>query len=287
MRKFSWFDAINIGIMLLLLAVVLYPFLYMLNVSLSGSVYVMKGQVSLWPKGLNLQMYAIALNDQRLWTGFRNSVLYTASGTAISLLCTAMGAYSLSKKKMLFQKQLLMAIVVTMFFGGGMVPTFLVVKSLGLVDTFWAMIIPGAISAWYLLIMKTFFAGIPQELEEAGKIDGLTDIGMFYRIALPLSKASLATIGLFYAVGIWNNFSTPLLYLRNADLVPLQVVLREIVLSGQTNLQGNFSLGRDQQIVEESLKYATILIGTFPILLAYPFLQKYFVKGVTLGSLKG
>lgn len=287
MRKFSWFDAINIGIMLLLLAVVLYPFLYMLNVSLSGSVYVMKGQVSLWPKGFNLQMYAIALNDQRLWTGFRNSVLYTASGTAISLLCTAMGAYSLSKKKMLFQKQLLMAIVVTMFFGGGMVPTFLVVKSLGLVDTFWAMIIPGAISAWYLLIMKTFFAGIPQELEEAGKIDGLTDIGMFYRIALPLSKASLATIGLFYAVGIWNNFSTPLLYLRNADLVPLQVVLREIVLSGQTNLQGNFSLGRDQQIVEESLKYATILIGTFPILLAYPFLQKYFVKGVTLGSLKG
>ncbi|RAV17395.1 carbohydrate ABC transporter permease [Paenibacillus contaminans] len=287
MRKFSWFDAINISIMLLLLAVVLYPFLYMLNVSLSGSVYVMKGQVSLWPKGFNLQMYAIALNDQRLWTGFRNSVLYTASGTAISLLCTAMGAYSLSKKKMLFQKQLLMAIVVTMFFGGGMVPTFLVVKSLGLVDTFWAMIIPGAISAWYLLIMKTFFAGIPQELEEAGKIDGLTDIGMFYRIALPLSKASLATIGLFYAVGIWNNFSTPLLYLRNADLVPLQVVLREIVLSGQTNLQGNFSLGRDQQIVEESLKYATILIGTFPILLAYPFLQKYFVKGVTLGSLKG
>ncbi|MDF2717517.1 MAG: sugar transporter permease [Paenibacillus sp.] len=286
-RKATLFDVVNVFLMLLLLIVTMYPFVYMIAVSFSDSVSVMKGNVFVWPKGFNTDMYRIVLNDPRIWSGYRNTLLYTSAGTAVSLVFTSMAAYALSKKKMLFHKPITVMIVITMFFSGGMIPTFLVVKSLGLVDTIWAMIVPGAISAWYLIMMRTFFAGLPQELEEAGKMDGLNDIGLFIRIALPLSKAVLATIGLFYAVGIWNNFYTPLLYLRNPDLVPLQVILRNLVLAGQTNMDGSFTLGKDQKIVEESLKYATILVGTLPILVAYPFLQKYFIKGVTVGSLKG
>lgn len=286
-RKATLFDVVNVVLMLLLLIVTVYPFVYMIAVSFSDSVSVMKGNVFVWPKGFNTDMYRIVLNDPRIWSGYRNTLLYTSAGTAVSLVFTSMAAYALSKKNMLFHKPITVMIVITMFFSGGMIPTFLVVKSLGLVDTVWAMIVPGAISAWYLIMMRTFFAGLPQELEEAGKIDGLNDIGLFIRIALPLSKAVLATIGLFYAVGIWNNFYTPLLYLRNPDLVPLQVILRNLVLAGQTNMDGSFTLGKDQKIVEESLKYATILVGTLPILVAYPFLQKYFIKGVMVGSLKG
>lgn len=286
-RKLTVFDAINVLLMLLVMIVTVYPFVYMIAVSFSDQVSVMKGSVYLWPKGFNTDMYRIVLTDPRIWNGYLNTVLYTVVGTTVSLSLTSMAAYALSKKRMLFHGPITVLIVVTMFFGGGMIPTFLVVKAVGLVDTFWAMVIPGAISAWYLIMMRTFFAGLPQELEEAGKIDGLNDVGLFVRIALPLSKAVLATIGLFYAVGIWNNFYTALIYLRNPDLVPLQVILRNIVLAGQTNLDGSFTLGKDQQIVEESLKYATILVGTLPILLTYPFLQKYFVKGVTVGSLKG
>ncbi|MBD2865509.1 carbohydrate ABC transporter permease [Paenibacillus oceani] len=286
-RKITVFDAVNVLLMLLVMIVTVYPFVYMIAVSFSDQVSVMKGSVFLWPKGFNTDMYRIVLTDPRIWNGYLNTVLYTVVGTTVSLSLTSMAAYALSKKRMLFHGPITVMIVVTMFFGGGMIPTFLVVKAVGLVDTFWAMIVPGAISAWYLIMMRTFFAGLPQELEEAGKIDGLNDVGLFVRIALPLSKAVLATIGLFYAVGIWNNFYTALIYLRNPDLVPLQVILRNIVLAGQTNLDGSFTLGKDQQIVEESLKYATILVGTLPILLTYPFLQKYFVKGVTVGSLKG
>jgi putative aldouronate transport system permease protein len=286
-RRLQLFDVINVILMLGLVVVMVYPFVYMAAVSFSDNVSVLKGEVSLWPKGFNLANYEIVLNDPRIWRSYLNTIMYTVVGTAVSLSLTAMGAYALSKKKMLFHKQITLLVVVTMFFSGGIIPTFLVVKGLGLVDTFWAMIIPGAVSAWYLILMRTFFSGLPNELEEAGKMDGLSDIGLFLRIALPLSKASLATIGLFYAVGIWNNFYTALLYLRNPDLVPLQVILRNIVLAGQFNLDGGNSIGKDHQIVEESLKYATILIGTLPILLSYPFLQKYFVKGVTLGSLKG
>lgn len=286
-KKIGWFDIVNVCVMLLLVVVTVYPFLYMIAVSFSDNVSVMKGNVYIWPKGFNTDMYRIVLNDSRIWSGYRNTVLYTVAGTALALALTSMAAYALSKRNMLFHKPITVMIVITMFFSGGMIPTFLVVKAVGFVDTIWAMIIPGAISAWYLIMMRTFFAGLPQELEEAGKMDGLNDIGLFLRIALPLSKAVLATIGLFYAVGIWNNFYSALLYLRNPDLVPLQVILRNLVLAGQTNLDGSFTLGKDQQIVEEALKYATILVGTLPILVAYPFLQKYFIKGVTVGSLKG
>ncbi|KIL40401.1 sugar ABC transporter permease [Gordoniibacillus kamchatkensis] len=267
-------------------AATVYPFLYMISVSLSGDVYVIKNEISLLPKGVNFRAYEVVLQDARIWTSYRNTILYVGIGAPLSLLVTAAGAYSLSKKEMAFNKTFTLMIVFTMFFNGGMIPTFLVVKSLGLVDSFWSMIVPSAISTWNLIIMRTFFLGLPKELEESGKLDGLTEIGIFARIVLPLSTASLATIGLFYAVGIWNNFYSALLYLRNDQLYPLQVVLRNIVMASQMVLNGGSNVG-DNQVLDEPLKYATIIVSTVPMLLVYPFLQKYFVKGALIGSVKG
>ncbi|MCZ8516913.1 carbohydrate ABC transporter permease [Paenibacillus filicis] len=284
-RKWSAGRFLIILFLLAVTVVTIYPFLYMLSVSLSSDVYVIKNEINLLPKGVNFKAYEVVLNDPRIWTAYRNTMLYVLAGTPLSLLITAAGAYALSKKDMIFNRSFTLLIVFTMFFNGGMIPTFLVVKNLGLVDSFWSMIVPAAISTWNLIILRTFFLGLPRELEESGKIDGLNDIGIFFRITLPLSTASLATIGLFYAVGIWNNFYSALLYLRNDQLFPLQVVLRNIVMASQM-VNGASGVG-DNLVLDEPLKYATIIVSTVPILLVYPFLQKYFVKGALIGSVKG
>lgn len=285
--RISLFTVINTFIMLLVAAVMLYPFVYMLAVSLSGDVYVMKGEVTLWPKGFNLRMYELVLGDPKIWTSYRNTIVYTLLGTAIAMLVTSMGAYALSRKDMMFHKGFTLMIVFTMFFGGGMIPTFLIVRSLGLVDTIWGMVLPGAVSTWNLILMRTFFSGIPKELEESGRMDGLNDVGIFFRIIVPLSKPVFATISLFYAVGIWNNFLYPLLYLRSQELFPLQVLLRNLVLAGSVSSGQVTQIGGDNLVVEDSLKYATIMVSTLPILILYPFVQKYFVKGSMIGAVKG
>lgn len=284
--KWNWFDALNALILSGIVLACLYPFVYMLAVSLSDSASIASGEVWLWPKGFNLDMYQYVFEDGRVLKGYKNTLIYVISGTAISLIVTALGAYALSKTKMVMGKPILMLIVFTMFFNGGMIPTFLVVKELGFVNTIWGMVLPGAVGTWNLLIMRTFFIGMPQELEESGKIDGLSEIGIFFRIVLPLSKPVLATIGLYYAVGMWNNFMGPLLYLRDADMQPLQVILRNIVLSGQLTGTDGPVVG-DIVVVEDGLKFATIMVSTLPILLVYPFIQKYFVKGALIGSVKG
>ncbi|MGG4091204.1 carbohydrate ABC transporter permease [Paenibacillus lautus] len=284
--KWSWFDALNALILSGIVMACLYPFVYMLAVSLSDSASIASGEVWLWPRGFNLDMYQYVFEDGRVLKGYKNTLIYVISGTAISLIVTALGAYALSKTKMVMGKPILMLIVFTMFFNGGMIPTFLVVKELGFVNTIWGMVLPGAVGTWNLLIMRTFFMGMPQELEESGKIDGLSEIGIFFRIVLPLSKPVLATIGLYYAVGMWNNFMGPLLYLRDADMQPLQVILRNIVLSGQLTGTDGPVVG-DIVVVEDGLKFATIMVSTLPILLVYPFIQKYFVKGALIGSVKG
>ena len=284
--KWNWFDVLNALILLGVVTACLYPFIYMLAVSLSDSGAIASGTVWLWPKGFNLDMYRYVFEDGRVLKGYKNTFIYVVLGTAISLMVTALGAYSLSKTKMVMGKPILMMIVFTMFFNGGMIPTFLVVKELGFVNTVWGMVLPGAVGTWNLLIMRTFFMGMPQELEESGKIDGLSEVGIFFRIVLPLSKPVLATIGLYYAVGMWNNFMGPLLYLRDADMQPLQVILRNIVLSGQFTGTDGPVVG-DIVVVEDGLKFATIMVSTVPILLVYPFIQKYFVKGALIGSVKG
>lgn len=286
-RKSGIADYIIVIVLLGVVAATLYPFVYMIAVSLSEDVYILKGDITIWPKGFNLKMYQLVLNDPRITSAYINTIRYVVLGTFVSLLMTAAGAYAISKKELPHYKLFTMLIVFTMFFSGGMIPTFLVVKSYGLVDTVWAMVLPTAVSTWNLIVMRTFYSAMPKEVEESGKIDGLNDIGIFIRLILPLSKALLATIGLFYAVGIWNNFYSALLYLRDQNLFPLQVVLRNIVLQGQIASADVSSVGGDNLVVDDALKFTTILVSTLPILLVYPFLQKYFVKGVMIGSVKG
>lgn len=284
--KITLFSVVNIVILLGVVLLTLYPFIYMAAVSLSSNIHVLKGEISWYPKGFNIDMYKVVLKDSRIGTAYWNTIIYVVLGTTISLVITSLGAYALAKKDMVFGRGFTMIIIFTLFFSGGMIPTFLVVKELGVIDTVWGMVLPGAVSTWNLLIMRTFFSNIPAELEESGQMDGLSDFGVFFRIVVPLSQAVFATIGLFYAVGLWNNFLLPLLYLRDQELFPLQVILRNIVLAGQTNQADIAAVGDANVVLEEPLKFATIMVSTVPILLAYPFLQKYFVKGVMIGAVK-
>ncbi|MBA2941224.1 carbohydrate ABC transporter permease [Paenibacillus sp. CGMCC 1.16610] len=284
--KITLFSVVNIVILLGVVLLTLYPFIYMAAVSLSSNIHVLKGEISWYPKGFNIDMYKVVLKDPRIGTAYWNTIVYVVLGTTLSLVITSLGAYALSKKNMVFGRGFTMIIIFTLFFSGGMIPTFLVVKELGVIDTVWGMVLPGAVSTWNLLIMRTFFSNIPAELEESGQMDGLSDFGVFFRIVVPLSQAVFATIGLFYAVGLWNNFLLPLLYLRDQELFPLQVILRNIVLAGQSNQADIAAVGDANVVLEEPLKFATIMVSTVPILLAYPFLQKYFVKGVMIGAVK-
>jgi len=286
-EKIGLFTVVNTVILLGVVAITLYPFVYMLAVSLSQDIYVMKGEVTIWPKGFNLKMYKLVFDDPKIWLAYKNTIIYVVAGTAISMIVTSMGAYALSRKDMGYHKFFTLLVVFTMFFSGGMIPTFLVVRSLGLMDTVWGMVLPGAVNTWNLILMRTFFSGIPKELEDSGRVDGLTDIGIFFRVVIPLSQAVFATIALFYAVAMWNNFMLPLLYLRDPDMFPLQVLLRNLVLAGSVSSGAVTNIGGDNLVVEDSLKFATIMVSTLPILLVYPFVQKYFVKGAMIGAVKG
>lgn len=268
--------------------VTLYPFIYMVSVSLSDAIYVMKNEISFFPKGINFDMYKFVLKDSIIFTGYKNTFIYVTLGTAISLVLTSMAAYALSKgKRLIFAKQFNILILITMFFNGGMIPSFLNVRDLGMIDTVWGMVFPAAVSAWNLILMRSFFYAYPSEIEDSGYIDGLNDFGVFYHLVLPTSKAVLATIGLFYAVGLWNTFFLPYVYLQSPEKYPLQIVLRNLILAGLSVNGQSATPMQDTVIVEDSLKFTTIVISIIPIVAVYPFIQKYFVKGVMVGSVKG
>lgn len=286
-KKISIFTILRTVFLMLVIAATLYPFIYMFSVSVSSDIHVMKNEISFFPKGFNLKMYKFVFEDKRIFTAYKNTIIYVAIGTVISLVITSAGAFALSKKYMMFNKLFNIMIVITMFFGGGMIPTYLTIKNLGLYDTVWAIVLPGAVSTWNLMVMRTFFSQFPSEIEESGKIDGLNDLGVFFYLVLPVSKAILATIGLFYAVSLWNSYLGPLMYLKTQEKYPLQIILREILLSGSNFNNDVVSVGGDSVVVEESLKYATAIVSIIPIIAIYPFLQKYFVKGVMVGSVKG
>jgi putative aldouronate transport system permease protein len=285
--KFSVYSILKNIILLLVVIVTLYPFIYMVSVSISDSIYVLKGEVTLLPRGFNLGVYQMVLSDKHIFSAYMNTVLYTVSGTVIALCVTCAGAYAVSKKRMVGSRFFSMMILFTMFFGGGLIPTYLTVKALGMYNSIWAIILPGAVSTWNFLIMRSFFKQFPSEIEESGKIDGMTDLGVFFRLVLPLSTAVLATIALFYAVGIWNSYFGPMIYLSDNNKYPLQVILRDIVIIGQSNVGHAGGSSGDSVAVDESIKYATIIVSIVPIVLIYPFIQRYFVKGVMIGSLKG
>ena len=255
----------------------------MVAVSLSDNTSILSGNVGLIPKGFNIDMYKMVFEDKRIVSAYGNTILYTLVGTTISLIITSMGAYALSKKHIFGHKPFSIMILITMFFSGGMIPTYLVVSNLGIIDTMWGVVLPGAVTTWNFIIMRSFFSTFPHEIEEAGAIDGLNDVSIFFKLVVPSSKAIFATIGLYYAVSMWNSYFIPFLYLRSEELFPLQMILKELLLIGSSDAAG---VG-DALVVEESLKYATIMVAIAPILAVYPFLQKYFAKGALVGSVKG
>ena len=282
------FDVFNVIFMLLFLLVTLYPFWYVVIVSLSDGKAVLSGQVSLWPVDITLDTYRVVLRDSSIITGFKNTVIYTSLGTFINLVCTSLCAYPLSRPDLLGKKQVMGMIVFTMFFSGGMIPAYLVMNQMQLIDTIWAMVLPGAISTYNMIVMRTFFMGIPESLHESACLDGANDWQVLVRIVLPLSMPIMATMLLFYAVGHWNSYMNALLYLNSKSLFPLQSILRNMVVDGQlSEAQTQVGGGSSFTVIETTMKYATIVVSTLPILLIYPFVQKYFVKGVMIGSIKG
>lgn len=280
------FVVFNYIVLSLLMVATLYPFLYVLAVSLSDPSFILRGKVSIIPQGFTTEAYQRVFKYPFIWTSYRNTIFYTVAGTAINIILTACGAYPLSRKRFSGRKFGTFIVLFSMLFTGGMIPTYLVVKGLGLYNTVWAILLPGAVYSWNLIVMRTFFQQIPEELEEAAKIDGCNEIHIFFRIIIPLSIPAMMTIGLFYAVEHWNSFFNALIYLKDKELFPLQIILRQIVIRNETDeMMGGITQGRD--VVGESIKHATIIVATIPILLVYPFIQRYFVKGAMIGAVKG
>ncbi|MBU5673563.1 carbohydrate ABC transporter permease [Paenibacillus sp. MSJ-6] len=283
-----WFDILVYTIAIVIMLVVSYPLLFVVSASFSAPAKVLAGEVWLWPKGITLEAYSNVLHNDKIWRGYGNSILYTFVGTLINLGMTLLAAYPLSRPDLPLRKGLMLIVTLTMFFSGGLIPTYLLVKDLGMVDTMWALIIPGAISTYNLIVMRTYFqSSIPWELQEAAHIDGSSNWRLLLSIILPLSKPILAVMVLFYAVGHWNSFFNALIYIRREELYPLQLVLREILLISQSDAVDSSVGLEDKILLAESIKYVVIIVSSLPVLLMYPFVQRHFVKGVMIGSIKG
>jgi len=284
-------DRVFLSVVYIILAIVvlamLYPFVYVVSVSISDPAEVIAGKVTFFPKGFDLGAFKTMINHPIFFTAYKNTIVYTALGTFFTLFFTAITAYPLSKDKFQMRSFLSKVYLITMFFGGGMIPTYLAYKSLGILDTIWVMVLPGALSAWNIILMRSFFRNIPESLSESAYIDGATDPQILLKIILPLSKPIMATIGLFTAVGIWNGYFNALLYLNDTEKYPLQMILRSILVAATFNPSEKDAYTALNHSATESLKMASIVITTLPIMCIYPFLQKYFVKGLMVGSIKG
>jgi putative aldouronate transport system permease protein len=283
------FQIINFVIMLIVIVTTLYPFLYLLAISFSNNTAVLTNKVWLYPVNFTTGAYQSIMSDMQFWTGYKNTLIYTILGTFISLAMTVICAYPLSKKGLPGRGILLKFIVFTMYFGGGMIPSYLLIMKMNLMNTIWSIVVPGAISAYNMIVMKTFFEGIPESLEEAAMIDGLGYIRTLIKIVLPLSMPVLATITLFYAVGFWNDWFNALIYLNDSDKLPVTLYLRNLLSGAQMAAQSGqvISNGQEAATASQTLQAATVMLVTIPIICVYPFLQKYFVKGVMIGSVKG
>ena len=267
-------------------ASIVVAFIHLLSISFSPSHVATKGGLHLWPKDFTLKNYQEVFKNKFIWTGYKNTIIITIIGTVVKLGFTAIGAYVLSKKYFPHRNFWTFYIVFTMFFSGGLIPTYLLNKYIGLMDNLWVLVIPGLISAYNLVIMRNFFQSLPEEVEESAMIDGAGRFRIFYAIVLPMSKPILATVGLWLAVGHWNSWYDVLIYITDETKFTLQIVLRRILLTGSKEIM-EFTSTTQEMISSEGLKAATIYVATLPILCAYPFLQKYFVKGINMGSLKG
>lgn len=284
------FYAVSGLITALLLIIVLYPLIYVVSSSFSSGDAVSNGRVILWPVEFSVEGYKAVLENDDIVTGYINTIFYTVVGTFINICMTVITAYPLSRRDLPGQSFFAFFFSLTMMFSGGMIPNYLLVKNLHMLDTRWSLVIPGALSVYNMLVVKNFFqSSVPGELLEASRIDGCSDTQYFMRILLPLSKASIAVVTLYYAVGHWNSYFNALMYINDRSLIPLQLVLREILVSNK--MAGDMVF--DQELMEakqnmaELLKYSLIVVSSLPIICVYPFVQKYFVKGVMIGSVKG
>jgi len=285
------FDAVIAALCVFIFLIIAYPLYFVVIASISDSTLVATGKVVLLPKGFSTFGYEEIFQDARIWTGYRNTILYTFLGTFVNLLFTLPAAYVLSRPEFRARRVLMLGFVVTMFFNGGLIPTYVLMKDLHLTNSMWVFILPFSVNVFNLIITRTFFeSSLPKELYEAAAIDGCSHFKFFARVALPLSRAVVSVIGLYYLVAHWNDFFTGLVYIRTNALQPLQIVLRDILLSNQVFSEGagaGGAAGGYAQRYADQVKYGVIIVSTLPILLVYPFLQKYFEKGVMIGSIKG
>lgn len=277
---------LNCAVIALVVIACFYPFLNVFAYSLSGNKAILSGEVTFYPVDPQLNAYRDILKKKPIWDAMYVSVVTTATGTALALGLTVLAAYALAQKKLRFRKPISGLILFTMYFNGGIIPTFLVVKGLGMYDSYWSLIVPSAINVFNFIVMRTFFREIPESLQEAAYLDGASDAQVLLRVVLPLSVPILATIGLFYAVSYWNDYFSSLVYIQSPEKFPLQLRLRQLLFADQLNQMGS-SEGLGNQVVSEALKMACVMVATTPIILVYPWLQRYFVKGVMLGSVKG
>jgi putative aldouronate transport system permease protein len=285
-----WFDRLNAAFFAIVLLIVAYPLYFILIASISSPEQVNAGLVWLWPVDVSLDGYKKLLDTSRIWQGYLNTIIYATVGTAISVIVTVLGAYALSRKDLPFRTVILFPIVLTMFFSGGLIPIYLQIKGLNLLDTMWAVILPQTVTAFQLIIARSFFQStIPDELLEAAQMDGCNNTKFFLKIAAPLSLPIIAVLVLFSFVSHWNAYFNALIYLKNQELYPLQLVLREILIQNQAaDLSGGDVLDQlERQRLGEMIKYSAIIVASVPLLVLYPFVQKYFVQGVMVGSIKG
>ena len=282
---------LNYIILIAFLIIVLYPFVYIVSCSFSSGQALISGKVTLLPVDPTLEGYKAILEYKDIWTGFANSFLYTISGTLVGLTLTILAAYPLSRFSLVGRRPLMMLFLFTMLFNGGLVPNYMLVLSLGLLNTAWAILLPTALSAYNVIVARTFFINtIPNELHESAELDGCGEFRFLISIVLPLSKAIMAVLVLWIAIGFWNSYFNPMIYLNDKSKFPLQLILREILLMANvdfTKAAANPELYYKNQQLSEILRYGTIIISALPLMVLYPFIQKYFVQGVMIGSVKG
>ncbi|QNF30984.1 carbohydrate ABC transporter permease [Metabacillus sp. KUDC1714] len=284
------FDLINIFLVAIMVILVVYPLYFIVIASISNPNMIYEGKVWFLPKEITFEGYQRIFNDSKIWLGYKNSIIYTFVGTIVNVSFTLMAAYALSRRDLYGRNLIMFLFLFTMFFSGGLIPTYLVVKDLGLLNTMWALILPKAVAVWNVIVARTYFqTSIPNELLEAAKMDGCSDAKFFWKIVVPLSKPIVAVMVLFYAVGHWNSYFDALIYLNNEDLYPLQLILRNILIQNEASTQMISDLDSlaAKQRVSELIKYGVIIVASIPLLILYPFVQKYFVKGVMIGGIKG
>ncbi|MBE1875573.1 carbohydrate ABC transporter permease [Myceligenerans pegani] len=284
-RVFTWLNTITLVVICL---VTLYPFVTLLAQSFSSAGAIKAGLVNAVPVGFNLETYRAVMRDGGFWTSYGNTVLYTVVGTAIAMVLTTTFAYVISKRHLRGRNVLIGIAVFTMFFNGGIIPNYVLISALGMKNTMWAIVLPGALSVFNLLVMKAFFENLPREVEEAAQIDGLGWFGIFTRIVLPLSKAMIATMVLFYSVAYWNDWFAAFLYVDRNELFPLSLYLRNLIAGASTTTAASAAAaGTTTDVISANIQAVAMILAIIPILCVYPFVQRYFVSGVMLGSVKG